>query len=526
MLTLTSVAAALRRGEISSTELVQSLLDRADATEELGAYLSRFDERALAAASRADADFRAGIDRGPLQGVPIGVKDNIFTEDGPTTAQSRVDDPAFRSEQDATVVARLRAAGAVIMGKLTLSEFAIGTPDPISPFPRPRNPWDLGCWPGGSSAGTGVAVSAGLVLAGLGSDTAGSIRIPSALCGITGFKPTYGRVPVTGSIPLAESLDHIGPMARSARDCAAVLTVIAGADGIDRSASNSPLADYLSGLSAPVTGVRIGVVDPSNLSSEVTDEVTDAFDVAVRELAALGMSTTAVELPYYQSTSAAGRIILAAEAFALHRRTLSARWKDYSVSTRLRLTPGAWCTSADLLLAQRQLRLTRTGLAGVFGSVDVVVMPTLGMGAPRFGANETLGRAAVGATGNTIYASATGYPALAMPMGFTVEGLPLSIQVIGRPGQDELVLRVAAAYQDVSDWHLAVPAMRPAVAPSTTEAVLPPARASEAATAADRAAAEVFLNRAGIDAGPDLGPLADAFAQHIEQLRLIGAGVG
>jgi aspartyl-tRNA(Asn)/glutamyl-tRNA(Gln) amidotransferase subunit A len=205
-LSITEAAAKLRDGSLTSVELTSAVLARADAYDgEVGSYLARFDEQALAAAATADSDLAKGVDRGPLQGIPLGVKDIIAAADGPTTANSLVLDPAWGAGKDAPVVSRLKSAGAVITGKLTTMEFAIGSPDPTKPFPLPRNPWDTKTWPGGSSSGTGSGVAAGFILGGLGTDTGGSIRIPAAFCGVSGLMPTFGRVPKSGCTPLGYS---------------------------------------------------------------------------------------------------------------------------------------------------------------------------------------------------------------------------------------------------------------------------------------------------------------------------------
>ncbi|MCA9847480.1 MAG: amidase, partial [Dehalococcoidia bacterium] len=223
-LTITEAGEAIRAGKLTSLELTEACLERADYLDgRLGVFITRMTDTALAAAKQADADFAAGVDRGPLQGIPIGVKDIIATKDAPTTAQSMVLDPAWGEGQDAPVVARLREAGAVIVGKTSTMEFAIGMPDASKPFPVPRNPWNPETWPGGSSSGSGAGVAAGLFLGALGTDTGGSVRIPAAFCGITGMKQTHGLVPKAGCAPLGYSLDHIGPMTRSARDAAAML---------------------------------------------------------------------------------------------------------------------------------------------------------------------------------------------------------------------------------------------------------------------------------------------------------------
>ena len=258
--TISDTAGWLRARRISSVELTQALLERAQATQEsVGAFMTFTEASALAAARQADDELARGHDRGPLHGVPLGIKDILATADAPTTANSRALDPAWGQRGDATAVRKLREAGGVILGKLVLHEFAIGWPDPNTGLRFARNPWDLGHAPGGSSSGTGAALAAGLIAGGLGTDTGGSIRGPAAFSGISGLKPTFGRVSKEGCVPLSYSLDHIGPMARTMRDCAVMLQVLAGFDPLDPCSVSIEVPDYLAGLKAKVAGVRIGV---------------------------------------------------------------------------------------------------------------------------------------------------------------------------------------------------------------------------------------------------------------------------
>src|SRR5439155_8221099 len=246
----------------------------------LGSFLARFPETALERAEQADKELAAGVDLGPLHGVPLGVKDILAASEGPTTAQSLVLDPAWAAGKDAPVVRRLRASGAVIVGKASTMEFAIGHPEESKPFPIPRNPWDPARWPGGSSSGTGSGVAAGFFLAGLGTDTGGSIRIPSAFCGVSGLMPTFGRVPKSGCAPLGYSLDHVGPLARSAWDCAAMLQSLAGFDESDPDSADRPVPDYLSALRTDLRGVRVGVLREHHLE-QCEPAVAAAFETAV-----------------------------------------------------------------------------------------------------------------------------------------------------------------------------------------------------------------------------------------------------
>ena len=290
----------LRGRRITSAALTEALLDRARAAQEtLGAFNAIAAEPARAAARAADADFARGVDRGPLQGVPLGIKDLIATRDAPTTANSRVLDPAWGDGRDATVVRRLRAAGAVLLGKLVLHEFATGWPDPATGFPVARNPWDPARTPGGSSSGTGAAVAAGLVLGGLGTDTSGSIRGPAAFCGISGLKPTFGRVSKEGCVPLGFSLDSIGPMARTARDCALLLQTLAGPDGADPCSVDAPVPDWSAGLDGTLAGLRVGVPQGYFFDApELDGEVRAAVLEAIEALAGAGARIVHPALPH------------------------------------------------------------------------------------------------------------------------------------------------------------------------------------------------------------------------------------
>jgi aspartyl-tRNA(Asn)/glutamyl-tRNA(Gln) amidotransferase subunit A len=260
--TMTTAAVALKEGAVTATHLAQAAIDAAKEHDaELGIYMLRFDDQMLEAATKADAQFSAGCETPPMLGLPLGIKDIVATTEGPTTAQSLILDPAWGEAQgDAVVVQRLREHGALISGKTTTMEFATGIPDPAKPFPIPRNPWNPEHWTGGSSSGTGNGVVAGAFLGGLGTDTGGSIRLPAAYCGISGLKATFGRVPKSGCVPLGHSLDHIGPMASSAADCALMLNALAGADESDPTTKDEPVVDYVGKPFDEATVLRAGDV--------------------------------------------------------------------------------------------------------------------------------------------------------------------------------------------------------------------------------------------------------------------------
>jgi aspartyl-tRNA(Asn)/glutamyl-tRNA(Gln) amidotransferase subunit A len=453
-LSVQEAAARLRSGELTSVALTTAVFKRADEFDaRVGTYLARFDEAALATASLADSELAAGVDRGPLHGIPVGVKDILAAHEGPTTAQSLILDPAWGAGKDAPIVQRLRAAGAVITGKLTTMEFAIGLPDPSKPFPIPRNPWDLGTWPGGSSSGTGSGVAAGMFLAGIGTDTGGSIRIPAAFCGVSGLMPTFGRVPKSGCTPLGYSLDHVGPLARSAWDCAAMLGVLAGYDPSDADSADRPVPAYLDQLDGGLAGLRIGIERAHHFPEGSDPALEGCFEAAVTALQGLGASVVEVSLPYYDETNAAVMVTMAAEAMAYHRQDMRARWNDYFEFTRAIVAQGALVSGADYVQAQRVRRVVQRDLQQLFGQVDAIVMPTAAIGAVSYDELNQLDFSKMWNLVFTSYWDAVGNPALVVPMGFSVAGLPLSLQIAGRPFEEGVVLKIGDAYQRVTDWH-------------------------------------------------------------------------
>jgi len=462
-LTVNDAAAMLRSGELTSVALTTALLARADVIDPIiGTYVTRLDDYAMERAELADHDFRRGIDRGMYQGVPIGIKDILAVAAGPTTANSLILNRSWGHERQGPVVSRLERAGAVITGKLTTSEFAIGYPDPGKPFAIPRNPWDVERSAGGSSAGTANGIAAGLVLAGIGTDTGGSIRLPAAWNGVTGLKPTFGRVPKSGCVPLAYTLDHVGTMARSARDCAGMLQIIAGYHPSDESSADRPVDRYVEALRPDLTGVTIGVDRSNHFPPNSDPNLAECFEAALAVLVSQGAKLSDLTLPLYEETTTALWIMLSAEALAYHRADLSTRWGDYHELTRINVSQGALSSAADYVQAARVRRVAQHHLGELFKSVDVIAT------IPTAVAARTLKEAYMVRTPSftraifTGYWNAVGNPTIAVPMGFNSDGLPLSLQLSGRPFEESSVLRVADAYQSVTDWHLrtCAPAMQ------------------------------------------------------------------
>ncbi|MFD0415234.1 amidase [Streptomyces sp. NPDC127108] len=505
-LTLSETAVALRDGTVTSAGLTEAAIAAAERHDRLlGVYLARFDERARAAARRADEELARGYDRGPLHGIPFGVKDTIAVADGPTTAQSLVHDRTWWAGRDAPVVARLRAAGAVITGKTTAMEFGCGLPEEDEPFPFPRNPWRPDLWAGGSSSGSASGVAAGLFAAALGSDTGGSIRMPAAFCGVSGLLPTFGRVPATGCVPLGYSLDRVGPLARGARDCSAVLSVIAGGRGDGGAGSGGGTASGGSGttgsgrgtagsgrgtagsgrgsrtagsgglvaaggLEVPfaeprfggdLAGLRIGVVREHHFPADGDPALPGVFDAAVSVLTGLGADAVEVRLPYWRELITTVFVTAASEGLAHHRAGLSRRWDDYGVAARGLLAMGALVSGADYVQAQRVRTVAQGAVDALFADLDVIVCPTASIGAPPFDAlADAAGHqdhAGVFGKVHTPYWNPLANPVLAVPMGVNGAGLPLSLQIAGPVADEATVLRVGDAFQERTDWHRRVP---------------------------------------------------------------------
>jgi len=457
-LTITDAAAGLRAGTVTAVELATESLRRIAATnDELGAFVTWMEEPALAAAAQADADFASGIDRHPLQGIPLAVKDIISTRDAPTTANSRILDPSWGGGVDAPVVARLREVGGVVVGKSTTSEFAAGLPDPTKGFPIPRNPWNTDHSASGSSSGTGIAVAAGLVLGGLGTDTGGSVRGPASANGTTGLKVTFGRVPKNGVVPLGYTLDSVGPLARSALDCALMLEVMAGFDAGDPDAIDVPVPTYSAALDGDVGGLRIGLPMPYFFDDPGPSPETRAAVLAVADaLAGEGAVLVETEIPYAAAANDANTLTWMAEGYAYHRNDLVARWETYGASFRDTLGRAAFLDGPDYVQAQRVRRAFRAGLAAVFETVDVLLMPVSSTPSPRADEMDMMGFL-WSHPGYTSQWNLAGVPGAAAPCGFGTTGLPLSFQVVGPAFSEATVLKVVDAYQRTTDWHLRVP---------------------------------------------------------------------
>lgn len=458
--TLQEAASALAAGSVSSAQLVEECLAAADRHDaRVGVFLTRADDAARRAASASDERRQRDGTLGPLDGVPIGLKDIIADVEGGTTAQSLVLDKAWNEQiGSSTVASRLRAAGAVVMGKVTTMEFATGLPDPDKPFPIPRNPWDLERWAGGSSSGSGSGLALGFFLGAVGTDTAGSIRIPAAFDGITGLKPTFGRVPKDGVVPLGYTLDHVGPMGRTAADCALLLEVMAAHSPADSTSSPRPAEDYHSALTGSLDGLTIGVDRLEKYALAGIDPAQpELFSRAVQLLADAGAEIVEVELPRYEEAIAVDMVIMLCEALAYHARDLAARWDDYGLSTRVLLGSADVLSGADYVQAQRVRRVIRDDVQQIFRDVDLLATPTGHRGAPRLADLDPGNSLTALPSVHTPYWNPLGYPTVAIPIGLSSEGTPLSLSLSGTYWAEGLVLRAADAVQQRSDHHLAKP---------------------------------------------------------------------
>lgn len=510
---LRSQIAHLDSRECTATGLLEHAIEHGDRLDApFGLFISRITEFARTEAADIDRRRGDGEPLGALAGVPIGVKDILLTEQAPTTSGSLVPAPYGEQDrlEDAAAVAALRAAGAIVVGKTNTAEFAIGTPDPSKPLPLARNPWSLEHWAGGSSSGSASGVALGAFAAALGTDTGGSIRVPAAFCGITGFKPTFGTVGRAGCVPLSDSLDHVGPLARSAADCAVLMDVLAATD-----------RSFADALGRGVAGLRIGYDDLLRISAGTTDPAAPAaFAAAVDTFDRLDARTCRVELPLYGELTTATWIVLAAEAFAHHERQLSRHWADYGAGTRAFLAGGADHSVGSYLRAQRVRQLAHARTTELFDQVDVLITPTVSFAAPPLdgpgGTPAPLDMRGI----HTGYWSGLGYPAVSVPVGFNADGLPLAVQIVARPHHDRLVLAVADAFQRRTDWHLRIPPDGRCGAPAPA---VPPARAGEARgpdpAPAERAAIhDGFGHAATVDV--TLAALADADRQPLPNLVL------
>ncbi len=446
---------SLVAGRFSAVELLESTVERLEATEPtVHAYATLMHDSARREASAADADIARGRWRGPLHGIPVGVKDLCFTEGVPTEAGSKVM-KGFIPDHDSTVVGRLKQAGAVIVGKTVTHEFAYGQDVPVT-----RNAWNPRCYPGGSSAGSGVAVAVGSAFGAIGTDTGGSIRVPASVNGVVGLKPTYGRVSRFGVFPMSPTLDNVGPLTRTAEDCALLFGAIAGHDPRDPGSLPEPAADFSAGIGEGVRGLRLGLDRDYFFYDRVTDEVRAAAEAAIRELEALGVDIVEVRIPELGYAPLAGMTVLLADTSEWHRRLLRTKGDLYVPGVRVMLELGEMVLGAQYVQAQRARSAIRDRVRNAFDRyrLDGLVGPTLPM--PTMPLEQHSAKLTGGTDADLspflhhcFLGNVIGIPALSFPCGFSPTELPIGLQVYGRPLAEAMLFRVAHAYQQVTDWH-------------------------------------------------------------------------
>lgn len=452
-LSIAEAGAALRAGEITSLALTEHALKRIAALEpKIHAFITLTAERALADARAADADFARGTDKGPMQGIPYGLKDIYDTAGIRTTCHSKLRETHVPAK-DCAVEELFKRQGGVLLGKLATHEFALGGPSFDLPFPPARNPWNLDHGPGGSSSGSAAAVSAGMMRVAMGSDTGGSIRGPAAYCGIVGIKPTFGLISRRGVFPLSYSLDHIGPLTQSVEDAAIVLDVLAGYDLHDPASAKVAKPQFRSMLHSGVKGLRVGM--PRSFyekAAGVSPETVAAVDEAAQRLAKLGAIVEDIHgLPDYMDFSTCGRLIMFCEAFAIHEKDFRERPLDFAENTWMRMMLGAFVTAPDLIQAHRLRRELTHVINDTLTRYDVLLTACALGPAPAFGGAGDWTSPTESPIQSMPY-NVTGHPAISMPTGLSKSGLPLSVQIVGRHFDEPTVLRVAAALERDTGW--------------------------------------------------------------------------
>ncbi len=462
-LTISELEPMIRDRKLSPVELVRACLDRIHALDgRFHAFITVMEESALAEARAAEEAVVAGSHTGPLHGIPVGLKDLYYTKGVATTAGARFL-ADFVPEEDAPSVANLRAAGGIILGKLNLHQFAFGAIGTNPQYGTPANPWDTERIPGGSSSGSGVALMAGMLPAATGSDTGGSIRIPSAICGVVGIKPTYGRVSLRGIIPLSGSLDHAGPMARSVEDCAILLEAMAGHDPKDPRSVDLPVPSYRNSLRQSVKGLRAGV-PRGEFFGALQPAVRDAVEKAIATLEELGVSVEEVEVPSMDEAVTVSLGLLGPEAAAYHKRWMDERPGDYDPQVLRRLQAGSSVSVEEYEKAKQGKADFTRRYQDVMKDLDLLLAPTEPVTAPKIGESSMVIDGVKEATQNLMVHlnrpfNITGMPAITVPCGFDEDGLPVGLQIAGKPFDEATVLRTAYAYEQATPWHTRRPAL-------------------------------------------------------------------
>lgn len=461
LMSLTAVASAIAEKRLSSREATQSCLDRiAKWQPHLNAFMAIEPDEALRAADAADAALANGRRRGPLHGVPLAHKDMYYEEGRVVTCGSRIRRD-FIATTTSTAVQRLKDAGTIRLGSLQMAEFAYGPTGHNAHFGPVHNPFAPDHITGGSSSGSGSAVAARLTFAALGSDTGGSIRMPAHFCGVTGLKTTVGRVSRAGAMPLSQSLDTVGPLARSAEDCAVLLGLMAGADPADPTAVAGLVPDYAAATAEPIKGLTIGVPGAFYVD-DLDAEVASVLDATIATLKREGAKVVQVDLPDQRQLSGAAQLVLAVEAAAFHKRWMIERPQDYGAQVLMRLQNGLAISGVTYLETLRWRGPALAAHNAATAGVDAVIAPVSPVPAPTIAESDVGGGPGAEAviqrlTRFTRPINYLGLPSLAIPSGFTRKGLPVGLQLIGRSFDEAKLLRIGAAFQRATDFHEKAP---------------------------------------------------------------------
>ena len=454
----TELASLIKSREISPVEATEAYLERIPQVDgKLNSYITVTSERAMADARQAEQEIVSGKYRGPMHGIPIGIKDQVYTKGILTTGGSTILKD-FVPTEDATVVTKLNEAGAVLLGKLNMSEFAMG--DAFEhPYGRPHNPWDLSRNAGTSSSGSGAATAAFLCATSLGEDTGGSIRGPASFCGLVGIRPSWGRVSRHGVLGASWSMDQVGPISRTVSDCAITLAAIAGHDPKDGYTWDIPVPDYLADMSGGVQGLKIGVITERVEGDAVDPQVRDLVLKAIAQLGELGAVVSDIEIPLIAQSAAISTAVTYGDVSGVHREGIDQRLKEYDYNIQLRLLTGAILPAQAHQKAVRLRHMIRQQILDALDQVDVLVMPTSSIPASTLPEKAGVESKAAfmemlgGRRSFTAPFNLTNVPALSINCGFTSEDLPVGLQIAGKPFDESMVFRVAHAYEQATDWH-------------------------------------------------------------------------
>jgi len=456
-LSVAELSRLIKSRQVSPVEVVKAHLARIDALEPtMNSFITLMTDQAMQNARKAEQEIQAGQYRGPLHGIPVGLKDLFYIKGIRNSSGCKIFD-RFVPDFDSTIASKLKEAGAILLGKLNLHQFAYGPTGENPDYGNMHNPWNLERIPGGSSGGSASATASGQCTLAMGTDTGGSIRIPSALCGLVGLKPTYGRLSRHGITVLSWSQDHAGPITRTVEDCALMMNAVAGYDPCDPSSAKVPVPDFTQALTGNIKGLRVGV--PKEFFEDPIDpEVEYSVRNAIELLGKLGAKVHEISWPMYHPSKAISSTILMAEATAYHSQLIQIHGSHIDAQVRLRLEAGFFISGVDYIQAQRGRRLFYHQSADLLEKVDLLVGPTVPITACKIGTREVkIGETRMGVipalTQYTRPFNLNGFPAITVPCGFSKEGLPIGLQLAGRPFDEETALRVAHAYEQATEWH-------------------------------------------------------------------------